>query len=62
MVSNSNQYNPTQESDPRVTKNFMKVFLFPTKSAIPESSGEMKATTKKAQPVTKLIMAVFFTS
>ena len=38
----------------------MKFFLFPTKSAIPESNGEIKATNKKAAAVTKLIKAVLF--
>ena len=42
------------------TKNFIKFFLFPKKSAIPDIKGIINAKRKKVNEVTYCIRAVFF--
>ena len=42
MLSRLNQNSPIQEKEPRKTKNCIKRFLFPKKSAIPAKIGEIR--------------------
>ena len=51
--------NPMHENAPIKQKNCINFFLFPMKSEMPESNGEIMATTKNAIAVTKLIKAEF---
>ena len=60
MLSRLNQNSPIQEKEPRKTKNCIKRFLFPKKSAIPAKIGEISEIITNAKAVKKLIIAVFF--
>ncbi len=59
MLSRSNQNSPIQEKEPKKTKNCIKRFLFPKKSAIPAKIGEISEIITNANAVRKLIIAVF---